>query len=158
MGRMIRTLRVITVIGNSIGVTLPRHLLRPRGLRRGTLVEVLPAGAGLLVRPARIVSADRRQFDQRAVLDELKAGLTHIYGARLRGVYLYGPAARDVRQFAFDIRVLVVLDIVRDYGVEIQRTGALISRLSLQHVVSISRIFMSARDWQKRRRDEIVPL
>ncbi|HET8679449.1 MAG TPA: hypothetical protein VFM39_04975, partial [bacterium] len=113
---------------------------------------------GLLVRPARIVSVDRRQFDQRAVLDELKAGLTHIYGVRLRGVYLYGPGARDVRQFAFDIRVLVVLDIVRDYGVEIQRTGALISQLSLQHVVSISRIFMSARDWQKHRRDEIVPL
>ncbi|MGH2373809.1 MAG: AbrB/MazE/SpoVT family DNA-binding domain-containing protein [bacterium] len=155
---MIRTLRVITVIGNSIGVTLPRHLLRTRGLRRGTLVEVLPASAGLLVRPARIVSADRRQFDKRAVLDELKTGLTHIYGVRLRGVYLYGSAARDVRQFALDIRVLVALDSVRDYGVEIQRTGGLISRLSLQHVVSISRIFASARDWQKRRRDEIVPL
>ncbi len=91
-------------------------------------------------------------------MDELKARLTRIYGARLRGVYLYGPGARDVRQFSFDIRVLVVLDSVRDYSGEIQRTGSLISRLSLQHVVSISRIFMPARDWRKHRRDEIVPL
>jgi len=58
IGRMIRTVRLITAIGNSLGVTLPRHLLKACGLHRGSLVEVLPANNGLLVRPSRIVPVE----------------------------------------------------------------------------------------------------
>jgi putative addiction module antidote len=51
------TLRQITTIGNSLGVTLPRELAHAYGLEKGTLVEVRPTKEGLLLRPAKVVSA-----------------------------------------------------------------------------------------------------
>lgn len=54
---MSRALRQITTIGNSLGVTLPRELLDAYGLDKGALVELRPTREGLLIQPARIVSA-----------------------------------------------------------------------------------------------------
>ncbi len=168
IGRMVRTVRLITAIGNSLGVTLPRRLLKACGLHRGSLVEVLPANNGLLVRPSRIVPVEladvaggegrQRKPGIRVVLGQLKAGLSRIYGVRFRSVYLYGPVARAEQHVVSDFRVFVVLDNVSDYGAEIERTGGLISRLSLLHAVSVSRIFMSEQDWRRRRREGVVPL
>ena len=52
-----RALRQITNIGNSLGVTLPREMLNAYGLAKGALVELRPTPEGLLIQPAKIVSA-----------------------------------------------------------------------------------------------------
>jgi len=44
----------------------------------------------------------------------------------------------------------VVLDRIDRYGAEIDRTGHLASRLSLEYGITISRVFVSALDWQER--------
>lgn len=52
-----RGVRQIVNIGNSLGVTLPPEILSAYGLGRGTLVELRPTKEGLLIRPAKVVSA-----------------------------------------------------------------------------------------------------
>ena len=85
------------------------------------------------------------------VLVKLKEGLLRIYGPRLKGVYLYGSYARQEQHRESDLDVLIVLDQFADcYGAEIDRTGYLASDLSLKYGVSISRVFVTERDWQTR--------
>jgi len=81
------------------------------------------------------------------LLREAKASLQVLYGQRLRGVYLFGSYARGTCQAESDVDVLIVLDEIGSYGGEIDRTGDLISSLSLQFGVSVSRVFVSATDW-----------
>ncbi len=50
-------LRHITTIGNSLGITLPRRLLKVYGLDKGAIVELRPTEKGLLIQPAKVVSA-----------------------------------------------------------------------------------------------------
>jgi predicted nucleotidyltransferase len=66
---------------------------------------------------------------------------------RLRGVYLYGSYARGEQDDESDLDALIVLDRMDRYGAEIDRTGQLISSLSLRHGTSISRVFVSEEDW-----------
>lgn len=84
----------------------------------------------------------KRPAEVEAVLTELRAGLEELYGERLRGVYLYGSYARGEARPGSDLDVLVVLNRVDRYGEEIDRTGALASRISLAHGVSVSRVFV----------------
>jgi predicted nucleotidyltransferase len=77
------------------------------------------------------------------LLGKLRRGLEHLYGERLAGVYLFGSFARAEESPASDVDILVVLDEVTDYGQEIERTGHLVSGLSLDYDVSISRVFVS---------------
>jgi predicted nucleotidyltransferase len=81
------------------------------------------------------------------LLQELKAGLGALYGNRLRGVYLFGSYARGEEDRESDVDVLVILDDVRRYADEVDRTGALGSQLSLKYGVSISQVFMRESDW-----------
>jgi predicted nucleotidyltransferase len=83
----------------------------------------------------------------RTLLIELKSGLAAVYGIRLKGVYLYGSYARGEEDGESDADVLVVLDHCNRYGAEVDRTGHLISELSLKYGVSISRTFVSQADW-----------
>jgi uncharacterized protein len=87
----------------------------------------------------------------RRLLEELKAELQRLYGRRLSGVFLFGSRARGDAEPGSDCDVLIVLDRVPDYGAEIDRTSALVSRLSLQHGVSISRVFVPKQKWQRGR-------
>jgi predicted nucleotidyltransferase len=82
------------------------------------------------------------------VLRRLKTELAAIYGARLRGVYLFGSHARGEADEESDVDVLIVLDRVDNYSAEIERTGEIVSRLSLEHDLTISRVFTSEERWQ----------
>jgi uncharacterized protein len=84
------------------------------------------------------------------LLIELKARLLEIYGSRLEGLYLYGSYARGDEQPGSDVDVLILLDRIDHYSLEIDRTGELISNLSLKFGVSISRLFVSESDWKHR--------
>jgi hypothetical protein len=53
-----------------------------------------------------------------------------------------------VPTFESDVDILIVLDDVSNYAREIEKTGYLISALSLEFEVSISRFFVSSEAWQ----------
>ena len=82
------------------------------------------------------------------LLQELKAELIHIYGDRLRGVYLYGSYARGDHQPASDVDVMIVLASYQRYGDEIKRTSELNAKLSLDYNLSISRLFVTEERWR----------
>jgi predicted nucleotidyltransferase len=83
------------------------------------------------------------------LLAELKQGLAKIYGDRLKAVYLFGSYARGDYQDGSDMDVMIVLSDYEDYGAEIDRSGGLISQLSLQSGISISRVIMKESQWQE---------
>lgn len=82
-----------------------------------------------------------------ALLRELQAGLECMYGSRSCRLYLYGSHARGDQDQESDVDVLIILRDFQGYGDEIARTGDLIARLSLDHNVSISRVFVTEDDW-----------
>ena len=84
------------------------------------------------------------------LLGKLRHGLERLYGERLAGIYLFGSFARGEATPDSDIDILIVLDEVTDYGQEIEHTGHLISELSLDYEVSISRVFVSSSAWRNR--------
>jgi predicted nucleotidyltransferase len=103
--------------------------------------------------------------DVRALMAEMKAGLQALYGERLKGVYLFGSYARGEADEESDVDVLVVLDRVDRYADELDRTSELISTLSLERGVTISRVFASERRWREDQtmfflnvREEAVPV
>lgn len=83
------------------------------------------------------------------LLVELKQGLAELYGERLMAVYLFGSYARGDYRESSDIDVMIVLLDYENYGAEIDRTGELISRLSLDYGTSISRVIMKEIQWQR---------
>jgi predicted nucleotidyltransferase len=83
------------------------------------------------------------------LLAELKNGLTELYGQRLKAVYLYGSYARGDYEEDSDLDVMIVLLDYQNYGEEIDRSGKLISHLSLEYGISISRILMKEIQWQR---------
>jgi len=83
------------------------------------------------------------------LLRELKQGLVRIYGERLKAVIVYGSYARGDYDAESDIDILVVLKNYEQYGREIERTGKLVCRISLNYGVTVSPIFMRERDWVK---------
>lgn len=86
----------------------------------------------------------------RSLLRELREGIEHLYGPRLRGVYLFGSYARGEEDAESDVDLLIVLDEVSQSAQEVERTGHLISDLSLKFGISVSRVFVSERDWLER--------
>lgn len=87
------------------------------------------------------------QRDIVLLLSELEDGLKSMYSGRLKGVYLFGSHARGDAEPESDADVLVVLDRIDQYGAEVERTGPIISELSLKYGISVSRTFVSEREW-----------
>ena len=82
------------------------------------------------------------------LLAELKAGWKSLYGLRLKGLYLYGSYARRAPEPYSDIDILIVLDEIPHYAQEIERTGYLASELSLKYGSTVSRYFVTEKDWK----------
>ncbi|MBA7648810.1 hypothetical protein ES703_56600 [subsurface metagenome] len=59
--------------------------------------------------------------------------LEEIYGEHLRGVYLYGSAARDQLTPDSDIDIAIILDDIKSRFEEHERTSQLGSEISLEH-------------------------
>jgi predicted nucleotidyltransferase len=85
------------------------------------------------------------------IATKVRAGLETIYGVRLRGVYLYGSAARDQLTPDSDIDVAVVLDAVEDSFAEHECTGQLGSDLSLEYDTLVSFLFIAEDDLRRGR-------
>ena len=83
------------------------------------------------------------------LLTELKQGLARIYGNRLKAVYLFGSYARGDYHEGSDLDVMIVLSDYQNYGAEIDRSGELISQLSLESGISISRVIMKEIQWRE---------
>ncbi len=86
-----------------------------------------------------------------AIAAKVRAGLERIYGARLRGVYLYGSAARDELTPESDIDIAVVLDVADDTFSEHERVSQLGCDLSLEYNTLVSFLFLSDADFQRGR-------
>jgi len=88
------------------------------------------------------------------ILTELNKSLKLLYNERLIHIILFGSYARGDDCYDSDIDVMVVLSDTVDAGKEIERTGELISGISLKYDVLISCIFVSS----KRYKIEMSPL
>jgi predicted nucleotidyltransferase len=69
-----------------------------------------------------------------------------LYGDRLRGVYLYGSAARDRLTPDSDIDIAVVLDEIPDRSAEHERTSRLGADLSLEYDTVVLFFFVEQAD------------
>ena len=87
----------------------------------------------------------QEQVDQ--LMLELKSGLDALYGSRLSALYLYGSYARREQDPESDLDILIILSGYKSYNAEIERTGQLVSELSLKYSVSISRKFLNESQW-----------
>lgn len=82
---------------------------------------------------------------------KVRVGLESIYGPRLRGVYLYGSAARDELRAESDIDIAIMLDNAEDTFTEHERVSQLGCDLSLEYDTLVSFLFVSEADFQNGR-------
>ena len=82
-------------------------------------------------------------------MEELKAGLVHIYGDRLKAVYLYGSYARGDYRPGSDVDVMILLSDYKDYWKEWRRSSDYVSDVSLEHDVTVSCILAKEGQWEQ---------
>lgn len=87
--------------------------------------------------------------DVKRLLTKLKDGLTKLYGDRLKAVYLFGSYARGDYDESSDLDVMIVLESYKSYWEELVRSVELVSDLSLEYDVTISRTIMTEEQWKK---------
>lgn len=87
-------------------------------------------------------------MDLHALLAQFREGLQQIYGERLVRVVLFGSRARNLSRPDSDIDLLIVLRGPVDPNEEIRRLSPLSSRISLQHDVVISCVYISESDFE----------
>lgn len=85
----------------------------------------------------------------RAVLSDLESRFRTLYGRRLADLLLFGSQARGDADEGSDIDVLVVLNGPVNAWTEIERTGRIVSDLSLDHAVVISCVFVAAASYAR---------
>jgi len=75
--------------------------------------------------------------------------LEDIYGERLRGVYLYGSAARDQLTPDSDIDIAIILDDIKSRFEEHERTSQLGSDVSLEENTLVTFLLISEEDFRE---------
>jgi len=78
---------------------------------------------------------------------ELKEQLERRYGSNLKGVVLFGSYARGEETEGSDIDIAIILEDFDHACTEIERTGDLISLLSLKFDTLISLAPIKEKDW-----------
>ena len=85
------------------------------------------------------------------IAGKARAGLEALYGERLRGVYLYGSAARGQLTEDSDIDIAVALDEVADSFAEHMRISDLRASLSLEYDTLVSFLLVTEGDFERGR-------
>ena len=80
------------------------------------------------------------------IAQEVKKGLETIYGPRLKGVYLYGSAARDELNENSDIDIAVILDKINNRYLEHKRISQLGADVSLQNDTVVLFLFATQEE------------
>lgn len=86
-----------------------------------------------------------------SILRRLRDDMSQVLGDQFVSVILYGSHARRQAHAGSDIDVVVVVRDDSDYRDLIRRTSEVISALSLQHDVVISRVFVSRDRFERER-------
>jgi len=81
------------------------------------------------------------------VAARLAGSIRSIYGAALRGVYLYGARASGPTAPDADVETIIVLDRIERYGEELERTSNACASLSHELKLVVSRVFVSEVTW-----------
>jgi len=92
------------------------------------------------------------------ILADLKTNLQKIYQQRIKGLFLFGSYARGEEEPESDVDVGLILDDFSDIGKVIEKTGEVVSSLSLQNNVVISLHPIRERDWLSRKTPLILNL
>ena len=86
---------------------------------------------------------------QTRILETLRLEFARLLGDQIEAMLLYGSRARGVHRPDSDIDVLVVVRDLVDYGALIERTSDVVSTLSLENDVVISRAFVSKERFER---------
>jgi len=87
----------------------------------------------------------------RDILMELKEALQKRYGTKLKSIMLFGSYARGEQMVGSDIDIAIILDEFSHACTEIERTGDIVSSLSLKFDTLISLVPIKEQDWNKKR-------
>ena len=85
------------------------------------------------------------------IIRELKEGLQKKYGNKLKSIMLFGSYARGEQRNDSDIDVAIILEDFSNACSEIERTGEIVSSLSLKFDTLISLVPIKENDWLKRK-------
>ncbi|GFO97645.1 hypothetical protein ig2599ANME_1850 [groundwater metagenome] len=85
------------------------------------------------------------------ILQELKEGLQKRYGSKLKSMMLFGSYARGEQRGDSDIDIAIILEDFSHACSEIERTGDIVSSLSLKFDTLISLVPIKENDWHKRK-------
>ncbi len=115
---------------------------------------MIPWAGGSVARVVRFLADQTVVTTKQQALEiaaKARRGLEQLYGERLRGVYLYGSAARDQLTPESDIDIAVILDEITTSFDEHERVSQLGADLSLDHDTLVSFFFSSETDYQRGR-------
>lgn len=82
-------------------------------------------------------------------MQELKEGLSRIYGDQLKAVYLYGSYARGDYRQGSDVDMMVLLKDYQNYWKEYMRSSDYVSDISLEYDVTVSYILIKEMQWEE---------
>lgn len=83
-----------------------------------------------------------------AIAKKARQDLEQLYGSRLRGVYLYGSAARDELTPESDIDLAIILDGIDNRSAEHRRVSRLGADLSLEFNTVVLFFFADETDFK----------
>ena len=84
------------------------------------------------------------------ILHELRTGLSHLYGSRLKDLVLFGSYARGQADEGSDIDVALILDDFAYAGDEISVVSHFVADLCLKYACVIGIVPIRERDWLTR--------